>query len=35
MNPFKEKPMPVEKALQNWKELYPKSWIRTPKPVLF
>ncbi len=26
MNPFKEKPMPVEKALQNWKELYPKSY---------
>ena len=26
MNPFKEKPMPIEKALQNWKELYPKSY---------
>ncbi|MBO5027673.1 MAG: hypothetical protein J6C79_04015 [Clostridia bacterium] len=23
MNPFQEKPMPIEKALQNWKELYP------------
>ena len=26
MNPFKEKPMPLEKAFQNWKELYPKSY---------
>ena len=26
MNPFKEKPMPIEKALQNWKELYPCSY---------
>ena len=26
MNPFNEKPMPIEKALQNWKELYPKSY---------
>ena len=26
MNPFKEKPMPLEKAIQNWKELYPKSY---------
>ncbi len=26
MNPFQEKPMPIEKALQNWKELYPQSY---------
>ena len=26
MNPFKEKPIPLEKAFQNWKELYPKSY---------
>ena len=26
MNPFNEKPMPIEKALQNWKELYPKPY---------
>ena len=26
MNPFKEKAMPVEKAIQNWKELYPISY---------
>ncbi|MBQ3221293.1 MAG: hypothetical protein IJB34_04965 [Clostridia bacterium] len=26
MNPFEEKPQPIEKALQNWKELYPKPY---------
>lgn len=26
MNPFKEQPMSIEKSLQNWKELYPKSY---------
>ena len=26
MNPFKEKPMSIEKSLQNWKDLYPKSY---------
>ena len=26
MNPFKEKPMPLEKAIQNWKEIYPKPY---------
>ena len=26
MNPFKEKPMPVEKSIENWKELYPKAY---------
>ncbi len=26
MNPFKEKPMSIEKSLQCWKDLYPKSY---------
>lgn len=26
MNPFKEKPMPVEKGLQSWKDLTPKAY---------
>ena len=26
MNPFNEKPMPIEKALQNWQEMYPKPY---------
>ncbi|MBE5745398.1 MAG: hypothetical protein E7355_04610 [Clostridiales bacterium] len=26
MNPFEEKPQPIEKALQNWKEMYPKPY---------
>ncbi len=26
MNPFKERPTPIEKSLQNWKDLYPKSY---------
>ena len=26
MNPFEEKPRPIEKFFQNWKELYPKSY---------
>ena len=26
MNPFKEKPMDAEKALQNWKQMYPKAY---------
>ena len=26
MNPFKERPMNVEKSIQDWKELYPKSY---------
>lgn len=26
MNPFKEKPKSIEKSLQNWKQLYPKSY---------
>ncbi len=26
MNPFKEKPMSIEKSLQNWKDLYPKAY---------
>ena len=26
MNPFKEKPISIEKSLQNWKDLYPKSY---------
>ncbi len=26
MNPFNEKPIPIEKSLQNWKDLYPKSY---------
>ncbi len=26
MNPFKEKPMSVEKSLENWKDLYPKAY---------
>lgn len=26
MNPFNEKPMPIEKALQNWQQLYPKAY---------
>ena len=25
-NPFNEKPMPIEKALQNWQQLYPKPY---------
>ena len=26
MNPFKEKPCSIEKSLQNWQQLYPKSY---------
>lgn len=26
MNPFNEKSMPIEKALQNWQEMYPKPY---------
>ncbi len=26
MNPFKEKPRAIEKSLQNWQQLYPKSY---------
>ncbi len=26
MNPFQERPTPIEKTLQNWKELYPKPY---------
>ncbi len=26
MNPFSEKPLPVDKALQNWQQLYPKAY---------
>lgn len=26
MNPFKERPMNVEKSIQDWKEFYPKSY---------
>lgn len=26
MNPFEEKAQPIEKALQNWREMYPKSY---------
>ncbi len=26
MNPFKEKPISIEKSLQNWKDLYPKPY---------
>ena len=26
MNPFKEKPFSIEKSLQSWKDLYPKSY---------
>ncbi len=26
MNPFKEKPLSIERSLQNWKELYPKPY---------
>ena len=26
MNPFKEKPMSIEKSIENWKELYPKPY---------
>jgi ferritin-like protein len=26
LNPFKEKPKSIEKSLQNWKQLYPKSY---------
>ena len=26
MNPFNEKPMSIEKSLQNWKDLYPRSY---------
>lgn len=26
MNPFKEKPISIEKSLQNWQQLYPKSY---------
>lgn len=26
MNPFNEKPIPIEKALQNWQEMYPKPY---------
>ena len=26
MNPFQEKPMSLEKSLQNWKDLYPKPY---------
>ena len=26
MNPFNEKPESIEKSLQNWKEMYPKSY---------
>ena len=26
MNPFNEKSQPIENALQNWKELYPKPY---------
>lgn len=26
MNPFEEKPQPIEKALQNWKQMYPQAY---------
>ncbi len=26
MNPFKEKPLPIDKQLQNWKEMYPRPY---------
>ena len=26
MNPFLEKPISIEKSLQNWKELYPRPY---------
>ena len=26
MNPFNEKPMPIDKTLQNWEQLYPKPY---------
>ena len=26
MNPFEEQAKPIEKALQNWQELYPKPY---------
>lgn len=27
MNPFSERPCPIDKALQNWRQLYPRPYV--------